>query len=320
MKCPKCEKDHQAKLGMVCSCSYRFTFNPKSRETFGFTDGKFLAAYRKASQNETAHFTLTQLYAAYCANIKNSAVPLYIVSAVAFLISIFFVWTEVVVGAFGLGIAVLTFGAALYSKAFVIPWQQFQVHASRWYAEGKETPGVLVEPSLHQPPPNWSEEDIYSYGVERILIVNRDILVDLLVFNNVHAEQRMLVLSESGYPSYLQSVARKLLDERADLPVFLLHDATRDCQNMERRLREQSWLGIRQHKVIDLGLKPSDFEKIKRTKNFDNQRPIRDLPVDALQTLFLAEGMLLCFASESSFESMLMRQAADSGSGGSDFG
>ena len=62
--------------------------------------------------------------------------------------------------------------------------------------------------------------------MERILVVARDLLVDLMINNNRHTDQRILVLAESGYPDYLVPRARQLLEERCDLPVFLLHDAT----------------------------------------------------------------------------------------------
>ena len=33
---------------------------------------------------------------------------------------------------------------------------------------------MLDEPSLHEPPPDWNEPDIYDYGVERCRIAGGD--------------------------------------------------------------------------------------------------------------------------------------------------
>jgi len=71
---------------------------------------------------------------------------------------------------------------------------------------------MLVKAALHQPPPDFTEPDIYDYGVESILVVDRDILVDVFVKNGFHAQQHVLVISINRYPAYLLAEARKALD------------------------------------------------------------------------------------------------------------
>ena len=51
---------------------------------------------------------------------------------------------------------------------------------------------MIETPRLGTPPPEFEEPDLYDYGVERILVVQHDLLVDLFVLNGLHAEQRML--------------------------------------------------------------------------------------------------------------------------------
>ena len=63
MKCPSCGGNHRYRDGMVCSCGYRFTLDPKRDQ---LTDGRFVALVNIASGNDTYYFTKNQLAAAYC--------------------------------------------------------------------------------------------------------------------------------------------------------------------------------------------------------------------------------------------------------------
>jgi len=286
MKCPKCGSDQKAKLGMTCGgCQYEFVFNPKEWETYKLTDGKFASYIRAASQNDTAYFTENQLYGVYCRRQSKQVWP-FAVAGVILLIATFFLFVYV---HFVAGIIACFLGIASVATSFEnqkinrnTRRSSFQCLLESWNKAGNSLEWMITEPALHEPPPDWSEPDIYDYGVERILIVERDLLVDLFVKNGVHAEQRMLVIAESGYPNYLLPIARRLLNERPDLPVFLLHDATTQGAGMHARLLEDGPLDLSRHPVTDLGLFPADFVRLKRTSKFDPENDNRDLPVDAL--------------------------------------
>ena len=100
-----------------------------------------------------------------------------------------------------------------------------------------------------------------------MLIVDRELTVDLLVKNGFHAEQRALVIAESGYPEYLLPVAEKVLRENTDLPVFLLHDAGSVGEAMEGRLKSPGFvLPIAGHPLIDLGLSRADARKLPQLR------------------------------------------------------
>jgi hypothetical protein len=121
---------------------------------------------------------------------------------------------------------------------------------------------LVDSPRLSAPPPPAPEPDVYDYGVERILIVEHDRLVDSLVLSGDHAELRALVLSESGYPRYLVDRARKLLLERPDLPVVILHDATEAGRKMNARLQSSGLLPLRGRKITDAGLFPNQAARL----------------------------------------------------------
>lgn len=322
MKCPKCGYDQKVKYGLKCGgCGYQFTFNPKESQTKGLTDGKFSGCIDAASQNGTSFFTRNQLYAVYSRRMSGSPAK-QIGCGVAALaaavgLAVTAVWPLAFVAAI---VGVISLIVGIHAARQKVTPGQFDGLLKRWLADGKTIDRLVEQPGLHDPPPDWSEPDIYDYGVERILIVERDILVDLFVKNGVHAEQRMLVISESGYPNYLTPVARRLLSEQPDLPVFLLHDATARGATMKERVLAGG-LPLDGHTVTDLGMFPADFQKLKRTKKFDPDNENRALPVDAMMLPFMTMGVGAAMAENMTLGSMIEQQRQRSASnGGYDFG
>lgn len=212
---------------------------------------------------------------------------------------------------FGIGMLFLTF--AYFYRPRVMPQKKFAGLIKQWERTGKDIPGLIREPSLHTPPPTWQEDDIYDYGVERILIVQRDILVDVLVRNEIHTEQRMLVMSETGYPNYLIEIANRLLQERPDLPVFLLHDASEEGVQMRRRIANLDWLKVDASRVIDVGFTPKDFDKIKSATFLNYSGNDHRLPADALLCHQLLPGMAYCFDNGVRYEEFLQQRETESG-------
>ena len=306
MKCPECAHNHQrGKHGTTCTnCKYKFVFDPKDSETFGITDGKFLALIRQVSRNDTYWFTREQLYAHACR--KSFWGRFYFGCAVAAGVVLLFVagnlYLEFVAGAQRFWWAFAAFAAC--SAIVVIPWLIALGHSlvppepermlkllRHWYRADRTIDKLLTEPTLHDPPPEAEEPDIYDYGVERLLIVERDILVDLFVRNELHAQERMLVIAESGYPEYLLPVAQRLLAENPELPVFLLHDATTAAPPMEERILDAGKLPIGGHKIVDLGLFPETVRRMKGMKKLALRRHDYQAPVDYLLFSTLAGGI-----------------------------
>ena len=302
MKCPQCDAQHRASAGMRCRCGYRFCFNPKSNKSLGITDGKFAAAISLASQNDTSYFTSNQLYAAYIKKFKLGGPSPIVQSVIMIVLGIGFTVTGLL-AILGIPLVVIGVIRLLWNLVFPKPPKQsrqnFQLLIDQWLKAGKPIPKMITEPRLHQPPPNWSENDIYDYGAEKILVVQRDLLVDLFVLNNQHAEQRMLVVAESGYPNYIASRANELLQQRRDLPVYVIHDATLEGMSMVTRLRSPGhWLNLGDRKLIELGFSPEDFKTMKRTRDYDEHQVDRHLPVDALLWAPLVANMGYCFTHQ----------------------
>lgn len=351
MKCPECGYDQKVKYGLTCGeCNYTFCFNPKE-SGMSMTDGKFLACIRSAGRasddrsregafissrpsrhQSTQWFTENQLYAAFCRRMSRPAWQYTLIGLIPMVFGLVMLFQDeqdfgsrsllmfLVVGG---GVLAVVVAIACHFIRPTVDRFVFDECLKQWKSHGRSIDKLLSEPSLHEPPPEWTEPDIYDYGVERVLIVERDILVDLFVRNGFHAEQRTLVLSESGYPSYLVPVARKLIEERSDLPVFLLHDATAHGAAMENRIRAGDLLPLRDHPVTDVGLFPADFQRVKHTKTYAADNKERDLPVDALTFSFLTMGMVSSFTHGENFSTIISQQGAHSGGGGDgggDFG
>ena len=281
MKCPKCSYNQRATAGQICGqCQYRFTFNPK---TDGMTDGRWLALINSVSGSGTYHFTANQLFTTHCrksgkSRAKGCFAQLFIGLFLA-------VW----VPGFASGISDSTdhsFGAVFLRIGLLMlfGWllvrnnrnpgvknaadhQEFARQMARWEAD-HPSEKLLTEPTLHQPPPEWSEGDIYDYGVEGLLIVDEDRLVDLLVLNGFHAEQRCAVISKTGYPSYVLPHVKKSLKARSNMPVFVLHAATIEGRKLPYIVKDLD-LGVTDHPVIDLGWSSGDFLQVSKLQLFD---------------------------------------------------
>ena len=307
MKCPTCEFNQKFSDGMKCrKCGYLFSLNPKETR---MTDGRMLAAIRRASQNGQVVFTFNQLYAAFASR-QTSFRTLFLFAAAIFGI----MGTLILLTGAPIGWVMFIPAALALMGWFISPTsllvlsrERFRDSLDIWVGKNNPVPGLIDKPTLHEPPPNWDEPDMFDYGVEQVLIVQHDLLVDVFVLSQQHAELKALVMAESGYPEYLRDKCNQLLRERPDLPLFLYHDADETGQAMATRIKSSPWLKPGDNPVIDLGLQPSDSWKLKQTDNYRSQYPRSELPADAIPLSLITAGMGGCFISQQSFAEELVR-------------
>lgn len=307
MKCPECSYNVKGKYvtyGTKCpspSCNYTYVFSKTDKPDM--TDGRFHAMLRKASGNGTRWFTFDELWATYSRMAYDKVPgPIMMSILVGIFGGMFLVLpvigfaTEGTPWAFLLliPIAILFIWLIrLPRKRFKPPTREaFQAHITKWENAGRKIENYIREPMLHQPPPNWTEADIYDYGVERILIVERDILVDWFVLNGWHTQNRTLVFAESGYPHYITERAQAMLQAQPDLPVLLLHDSTESGGQMEQRiLHYGNPVNVTGHPITDLGIHTDDVASLKRLKYLAPHKSGHVLPADALGFKTLAPGL-----------------------------
>ncbi|CAK8719971.1 hypothetical protein KKHLCK_09155 [Candidatus Electrothrix laxa] len=288
MKCPKCGVEQKKDGEIRCCCGYQFIFNAGNAQ--GMTDAKFFNLLRGAGENGRFYFTFPQLYSAWCqqdAEERNSLL-----------------WKRLaVVDIFLLTLCALCFflfgwiGGLVSLILLVVPWLLIRQYRrqlppdlgtlktllKQWQAgHGGGDEMLLLRPSLHEPPPDFPEKDLFDYGVERIIIVERPLLVDLLVKNGFHIDQNALVFSRDGYPAYILQRARKMIKEVPSLPVYLLHDASEVGMAMSRKNK------LLRCTVVDLGIKPEHLEKMHFLNALQLQRKGWKAPLDILPYPILA--------------------------------
>ncbi|MDH3719291.1 MAG: hypothetical protein OES79_14320 [Planctomycetota bacterium] len=317
MKCPDCGTNRKYKDGMTCGCGYHFVLDPKSDD---ITDGKFLGLVAVASGNDTYFFTENQLYTVYCSRKYFGPMIPAAIAAVFFGLAVgLWIMMGREIHAFALipaGVGVLCVIVALNAR-FSPPPDKADFHRilNKWRGQ-KGNPDKLLEgPALHEPPPEWQEPDIYDYGVERLVVVQRDLLVDLFVKNDFHAEQRALIVAESGYPQYLVPLAVKALTDNPQLPVFYLHDATDEGVEMAARLGQSGMLAGEQHLQIDLGLFPQDVERIPKLKALKPQKVNNQLAVDVIPYAVLSAMLTQALAEQISLGQLLVISSSQFGDG-----
>lgn len=332
MKCPHCRANHKYKnqgrvvfqRGMKCHCGYQFVF---ARKADGVTDGRMMAVIRKASRNGTYYFTPNQFYATMVRNPPRSRE--FIVASVLALLCIGFAGylyltvrrDEMCCAAFPLFPALLL-GLFAFSK-WMGPAPPARSEALSWltvWDKHNQEEKLIKNPILATPPPEWKEPDIYDYGVERILIVDQRLTVDLLVMNGVHAQERALILAleegEEPYPRYLLDAVRKQLRESPGDKLFLLHGSDRHGRELADRTKEQ--FKVDDDQIVDLGLFPEDVARLSQLQKVTKANP--DAPVDYLPMHKLVPILSACFTSEVALFALLGQADAAERSGGGGFG
>lgn len=291
MRCPECDTQQKDDITPQCHCGYRFIFQKKTAR--GMTDAKFRDILRRAGEDGLFHFTFPQLYTAWCqqnAEEKYSLLQKKLAAAGGLLL-ILFIGSLFFFGWLG-GLLSLIF--------LLIPWliiRQYQQQPppdlgtlkkllKQWHTgDGGGDEMLLLRPSLHEPPPDFPEKDVFDYGVEKIIIVERPILVDLLVKNGFHADRNALVFSRDGYPDYIVQRARKLLKQNSSLPIYLLHDAG----DAGRAMAQKKKLAGRT--AIDLGITPEHLKKMPSLNALQlhgkrYKAPLDILPYPVLTAIF----------------------------------
>lgn len=291
MKCPSCTYNHKAKYGGQCSsCGYAFVFYPKVAG--GMTDGRFSANIKRASADGTYFFTETQLFVAQQMLGKKTASA----GCVASSVMVIFV-PVLAIGLAGETDHTLFEVSVRMALLIAIVWgllrinrgppkpsvsshTAFEGYLSVWRRH-QPIEKLLGKPQLDTPPPAAAESDVYDYGVEGVLVLDEDRLVDLFVLNNFHAEQRVAVISKRGYPAYVMPRVQAVLADRPDLPVFVLHGSGVGAQMLPYQLRSLD-LGIVDHPVVDLGWTGRDISQVGRLEALSDIGRGKGVAVDVL--------------------------------------
>ena len=274
MRCPKCVKDTTKKErsgGRCPSCGWEFRFDPPAP----LSDYEVEHAILAVSHDGAHRYTRDQLVAEVERVLVRRSTRIYEGEAQAVLSSQSspFVWVLalglVIVGLVLLAVfqelcgtpllllAVLILVSRLFRRDPAVvaaevraKIEPFDVRASGIVDRylGRDVPSLLVQApesgvsrdqSRHAP---RREFDLESYGFDRVIVVQGDENVDMLVKNQFHFQHNAAIVSFTGYPHHVASLVQRQLeagDSAAN--VFLLHDADEAGVQLAQRWREAAW-------------------------------------------------------------------------------
>ena len=252
MRCPDCKYDQRYRYGTRCGqCGYQFVFRKKVDQLTDFTLRQMI---QRLSDNGQYAFTATQLALVLCRHWRRTAWYLIFCGLSALLIAVW-VLTMNGFGIIGAFLFVVALPLVIYlgrRPATVLPFNKacalidryHQAHPIAGLADGKAF-------ARQGPPPDT--QDLY-YAPERILVVERDDLVDLLVRNRFHLTAKTAVIGQSGYPAHLLAACREFLRRHPQTPVQLLHDASTSGFGLAARLTADPQWPLAPHPLVDLGI------------------------------------------------------------------
>ncbi|HEX7451851.1 MAG TPA: hypothetical protein VF294_06180 [Polyangiaceae bacterium] len=262
----------------------------------GITDPEWLELVREASGDGQRFFTENQLYLAYARN--KVQISRYIarrgVLGLVMIVVGLGTWVYALKVDWGItlvvGIAITLGGVACVGTGVVTrrdPAAREPVSRwlGKWQAE-RQIDKLVAGPALAR-----AGAEYLPARVDAVVIVQRDALVDLLLMNDAQHELSALIVAESGYPEALAAAARRLLGERSDLRVIVLHDATSAGVGMRARLHKSSAFPLEAREALDIGLFPADVTWLAELAPAIPSEHTSQVPVDSLSFDALLRGL-----------------------------
>jgi hypothetical protein len=222
----------------------------------------------KLSSADRHYFTFNQLYASlYRAAAKkkrkSSLAAAVILSIFLVLVSFFvakftvFLIVACVVG-IGLGLFVI-----LRNRPIRLPHEAL-VKSIKTYSQRHPIETMVTgERFSGNVPKEKIQQELFSYAPQRILIVPSNELVDMLVLNRFHIDNKAAIISSSKYPEHVFKACQKMLENHPEIPVEVVHDASQAGQRLVEILKADPSWNLRDKEVRDLGLFPKDVEAMK---------------------------------------------------------
>ena len=264
MKCPGCQANQKYKYGMICnSCGYQFALDPKTQ--YGISDMAFKLALDRLSGEGNYYFTYDQLYAQIYRLIrKKHHLGLLPLSCLGIFFMIF--GTVILIGFLDLEVwATVVLFILIAFSVFRLSRRPFKLPS--------EIPAQFIEKYRAKHPidklvngkqfqhmnNNRFDEEFLSYAPERILIVERDAMADMLIMNRFHFENKALVVSARKYPRPAFRACQEFLLRHPEIPVLLLHDCSESGVQMQGRLVTDREWNLEGKQINNLGLHPKTW-------------------------------------------------------------
>jgi hypothetical protein len=261
MRCPECNHNQKYKDGTRCNqCRYQFVFRKKD---YQISDVTLRQIIKRLSDNGQYAFTATQLALEICRFWRKKNLGAVGCSIIALVVSVigglivFGMWSWMG----GIIILAILMPLALwlgqrekrklsFNKAREIINRYHQAHPINELADGA---------AFRQQPPTLDFQDPH-YAPERILVVERDDLVDMLIRNRFHLTAKAAVVSRTGYPARVFTACREFLRNHPSTPVQVLHDASAQGFALTTQLASDAQWRFARQRLVDLGISRTALE------------------------------------------------------------
>lgn len=273
-KCLKCGKNnlYRERSGGKCSgCGARFVFEPKSGDYF--TDTAFQKAIEHISHKGSLSYQKRQFYYEL-ARLRLKKLPGKVAGTIGLgvLAAIFGTIGGLVLGLeFRLKAALLPLGAlyiGVWSLIILRYWLKTDVRLIRFedskfeaalvkWIKAKGVPQGLITKALSTAASQRApEKDLLDYAVDRAIICDHAQIVDFLIANNFHIEQKCAILSFGGYPAEKFELLREMIRKNSNASIFVLHNASVNGCGIYRELVTRHEWFPQSPRVYDIGLHP----------------------------------------------------------------
>ena len=252
MRCPNCNHTQKYRSGTRCGqCGYQFVFRKKTDQ---ITDLPLRKVIQRLSDNGQYAFPATQLALVLCRHWRRSKWGPISCGLIALLIAV----GVLIMNGFGI-IGAILFVVALpliihlsRRQASTLPFHKAS-DLIRRYHRAHPIAELADGTAFARRDASPDSQDLY-YAPERILVVERDDLVDMLVRNRFHLTAKTAVISQSGYPARMLAACWGFLRRHPQTPVQLLHDASMQGFALAARLAADPQWPLAPHPLVDLGI------------------------------------------------------------------
>lgn len=256
MRCPECNHRQKYKEGSRCrQCHYQFVFRNQQDRISDFALRQMI---QRLSERGQYAFTVTQLALEIDRLWRKKYLGVLGCSVVALIISVLAGLTALSTWG-GIGGALLMFLLTLplavwlgqrgknslaIHKATQVVRRYHQAHPIRELADGTAFRNTTAPVDYHDP----------HYAPERILVLERDDLVDALVRNRFHLTAKAAIVSRSGYPPQMMAACQQFLRNHPTTPVQVIHDASLQGFALTAQLATNPQWPLARTGLVDLGI------------------------------------------------------------------
>lgn len=251
MRCPECKHSQKYREGSRCKkCNYPFVFR---RSVDRISDYALRQTIHRLSGGGQQTFTATQLALEICRIWRKKAMSMIVAGVVVAVIALaigLFLKPAIGAVAFLIMCPLALWNVARskrhfpYYKARALVDRYHQVHPIVALADGQ---------AFRQQTPMVDPQEL-QYAPERILIVEHDTLVDLLVRNRFHLQHKIAVISRWGYPVRVFAACQEFLKNHPSTPVQVLHDASLAGFSLTAQLATDPQWAFASQRLTDLGI------------------------------------------------------------------